>query len=423
MICPMPRPNCRSTLLLSAVLLTFAASAASVASAAPKAIPDPETVIAKLRAEYAPDSRTALFEAKADILPDGTVRIQGLSDMPEALAQLRAAYYAKGIPTDASLTVVPNRDHLGDKLWGMIKTPDAPVFDHPEAAPADRIPAGTPVRRYETRDGLTRMQLPDGTIVWTFDEFVRTMNDTALIIWNRADKIVITAPRVPFAEESGKTDVALVTLGAGTHLRIYEKRPDGWIAVLPDGTKGFVAKTDAEPLEVFQEREENARRASQADFMKATAETALQLRKSGTFTDADRLVRTAFRMHDLLIQRDADMMQKAFPAVDPGKNYAALQPGDLLFFKIGEGKLEATLSLGKSRFVALPDMTGDTADFLKGKKSDRTALKKRFVGAARVDPGFLTDPCLTATRSNPFYQAPPKGLTPCRKRADVPMVR
>ena len=157
--------------------------------------------------------------------------------------------------------------------------------------------------------------------------------------------------------------------------------------------------------------------------MKAVAATALKLRESGMTSDADRLVRTAFRSHDLIIQRDADMMQKAFPAVDPGRHFEQLRAGDLLFFRSADGRLESTISLGKGRFVALPGMSGPTADLNAGKKADRSALRRRFAGAARPDPGFLTDPCLTSTRSNPFYQTPPKVLVPCRKRADVPEIR
>ena len=54
--------------------------------------PDPQTVIEDIRARFAPDARTALFEATAAVLSDGTVRLEGVSDMPEALAQLRAAF-------------------------------------------------------------------------------------------------------------------------------------------------------------------------------------------------------------------------------------------------------------------------------------------------------------------------------------------
>lgn len=385
--------------------------------------PDPQTVIEDIRARFAPDARTALFEATAAVLSDGTVRLEGVSDMPEALAQLRAAFYAKGVPTDAALRVVPDREQLKDKIWGLIRTPDAPVFDRSDSPPADLVPAGTPVRRYDTKDGLTRIQLPDGTVVRTPDEFIRPLNDTGLIIWNRADKIVVTSPRVPFSENRASSGVSLVMLGTGTQLRILEKYADGWTAVLPDGTAGFVARSDASPLEGFQEHQENVRRASQPDFMKTVAATALKLRESGMTSDADRLVRTAFRSHDLIIQRDADMMQKAFPAVDPGRHFEQLRAGDLLFFRSADGRLESTISLGKGRFVALPGMSGPTADLNAGKKADRSALRRRFAGAARPDPGFLTDPCLTSTRSNPFYQTPPKVLVPCRKRADVPEIR
>ena len=92
----------------------------------------------------------------------------------------------------------------------------------------------------------------------------------------------------------------------------------------------------------------------------------------------------------------------------------------MLVFRPVNGVRAAGISLGGSRFVSAPDMGGDLR---KGGAKARAALRKSLEGAVRIDPGFLNDPCLTSTRSNPYWQAPVKALVPCSRRADIEMIR
>lgn len=141
---------------------------------------------------------------------------------------------------------------------------------------------------------------------------------------------------------------------------------------------------------------------------------------SGRHADGGSFLRSVFLAHDLIVQRDPDMLLAAYPKADGGRSLDRFKPGDVLVFRPVNGVRAAGISLGGSRFVSAPDMGGDLRN---GGAKARAALRKSLEGAVRIDPGFLNDPCLTSTRSNPYWQVPVKALVPCSRRADIEMIR
>ena len=191
-------------------------------------------------------------------------------------------------------------------------------------------------------------------------------------------------------------------------------------AALPDGRRGTIAVSAVEKLADFERREESERRSDPAAFMKALSETAVREAASGRHADGGSFLRSVFLARDLIVQRDPDMLLAAYPKADGGRSLDRFKPGDVLVFRPVNGVRAAGISLGGSRFVSAPDMGGDLR---KGGAKARAALRKSLEGAVRIDPGFLNDPCLTSTRSNPYWQAPVKALVPCSRRADIEMIR
>ena len=183
---------------------------------------------------------------------------------------------------------------------------------------------------------------------------------------------------------------------------------------------GTLKKADVQKLDDLQLREESARRESTTAFMKKVAEPAKTLAKV-PYPDGGAFLRDVFLRHDLYLQRDPDMLMRSYPTVKPGKRFDQFKPGDILLFKPVEGVTRAGISLGGSRYVAVPGQ--GIEDFRAGSTKARRAKQTSLTGAVRLDTGFLNDPCLTSTRSNPYWQAPANQLVPCRQRAEVPPVR
>ena len=280
---------------------------------------------------------------------------------------------------------------------------------------------GTPVRRLDDQNNLSLIQLPDGSIGEVPSSQVRAVDDTGILIWNRREKLIVTADRTTFQIEGpDNKSVEMITLPRGAVLRFERAFENTWQAGLPDGRMGTLKKADVQKLDDFQLREESARRESTTAFMKKVAETAKALAKA-PYPDGGAFLRDVFLRHDLYLQRDPDMLTRSYPTVKPGKRFDQFKPGDILLFKPVEGVTRAGISLGGSRYVAVPGQ--GIEDFRAGSTKARRAKQTSLTGAVRLDPGFLNDPCLTSTRSNPYWQAPANQLVPCRQRADVPPVR
>ena len=222
----------------------------------------------------------------------------------------------------------------------------------------------------------------------------------------------------PLQEESAPS--ADVVLPRGAVLRLDSAGDGVMRAALPDGRRGTIAVSAVEKLADFERREESERRSDPAAFMKALSETAVREAASGRHADGGSFLRSVFLAHDLIVQRDPDMLLAAYPKADGGRSLDRFKSGDVLVFRPVNGVRAAGISLGGSRFVSAPDMGGDLRN---GGAKARAALRKSLEGAVRIDPGFLNDPCLTSTRSNPYWQVPVKALVPCSRRADIEMIR
>ena len=355
-----------------ALVLSLGLAGPGTVSAAPlitveTAPGDDAAIIDGVKRTHAPDPHTKLFEVTAETSGGITV-LKGRTDSAEALSDLRAAYYVQKRPVDVRVKL-----------------------------------------------------LPDGSIGLARSTDVRPCTETEILIRNRHERLIVTADEAvfkPLQEESAPS--ADVVLPRGAVLRLDGAGDGVMRAALPDGRCGTIAVSAVEKLADFERREESERRSDPAAFMKALSETAVREATSGRHADGGSFLRSVFLAHDLIVQRDPDMLLAAYPKADGGRSLDRFKPGDVLVFRPVNGVRAAGISLGGSRFVSAPDMGGDLRN---GGAKARAALRKSLEGAVRIDPGFLNDPCLTSTRSNPYWQVPVKALVPCSRRADIEMIR
>lgn len=361
-----------------ALVLSLGLAGPGTVSAAPlitveTAPGDDAAIIDGVKRTHAPDPRTKLFEVTAETSGGITV-LKGRTDSAEALSDLRAAYYVQKRPVDVRVKLLPDSDDLKKKVWAFTTAPVTRITDL-SGRPVTTVPAGTPAARLDEKDGMTLLRLPDGSIGLARSTDVRPCTETEILIRNRHERLIVTADKAvfkPLQEESAPS--ADVVLPRGAVLRLDGAGDGVMRAALPDGRRGTIAVSAVEKLADFERREESERRSDPA----------------------------------------------AYPKADGGRSLDRFKPGDVLVFRPVNGVRAAGISLGGSRFVSAPDMGGDLR---KGGAKARAALRKSLEGAVRIDPGFLNDPCLTSTRSNPYWQAPVKALVPCSRRADIEMIR
>ena len=388
-----------------ALVLSLGLAGPGTVSAAPlitveTAPGDDAAIIDGVKRTHAPDPHTKLFEVTAETSGGITV-LKGRTDSAEALSDLRAAYYVQKRPVDVRVKLLPDSDDLKKKVWAFTTAPVTRITDE--------------------KDGMTLLRLPDGSIGLARSTDVRPCTETEILIRNRHERLIVTADEAvfkPLQEESAPS--ADVVLPRGAVLRLDGAGDGVMRAALPDGRCGTIAVSAVEKLADFERREESERRSDPAAFMKALSETAVREAASGRHADGGSFLRSVFLAHDLIVQRDPDMLLAAYPKADGGRSLDRFKPGDVLVFRPVNGVRAAGISLGGSRFVSAPDMGGDLRN---GGAKARAALRKSLEGAVRIDPGFLNDPCLTSTRSNPYWQVPVKALVPCSRRADIEMIR
>lgn len=376
-----------------ALVLSLGLAGPGTVSAAPlitveTAPGDDAAIIDGVKRTHAPDPHTKLFEVTAETSGGITV-LKGRTDSAEALSDLRAAYYVQKRPVDVRVKLLPDSDDLKKKVWAFTTAPVTRITDL-SGRPVTTVPAGTPAARLDEKDGMTLLRLPDGSIGLARSTDVRPCTETEILIRNRHERLIVTADEAvfkPLQEESAPS--ADVVLPRGAVLRLDGAGDGVMRAALPDGRRGTIAVSAVEKLADFERREESERRSDPAAFMKALSETAVREAASGRHADG-------------------------------GRSLDRFKPGDVLVFRPVNGVRAAGISLGGSRFVSAPDMGGDLRN---GGAKARAALRKSLEGAVRIDPGFLNDPCLTSTRSNPYWQVPVKALVPCSRRADIEMIR
>ncbi len=405
--------------------VSFSFSFACAASAAPlltvESVPESDAaIIENVRKTRAPDPRTTLFEVTART-DGGLTVLEGRTDSPEALSDLRASYHLQKRAADVRVKLLPDSDELKKKVWAFTTAPLTDITDPATGRLVARMPAGTPAARLDEKDGQTLLRLPDGSIGLAKSADVRPCTETEILIRNRQEKLVVTAAEAVFSTlaQAGEAPVDVV-LPRGAVLRLDGGDAEHWRAALPDNRRGTLPKAGVEKLLDVERRFENARREDPEAFMKSIAETARREARSDGHADGAAFLRAVFFAHDLIVQRDPDMLLAAYPKVSGGKALDRFKAGDILIFRAENGVTTTGISLGGSRFASVPDMGGD---FRAGGAKARAELRRALKGAVRIDPGFLNDPCLTSTRSNPYWQAPVKALVPCSRRSEVDVIR
>jgi gamma-D-glutamyl-L-lysine dipeptidyl-peptidase len=103
--------------------------------------------------------------------------------------------------------------------------------------------------------------------------------------------------------------------------------------------------------------------------------------------DCSGFTQAVLWLHGIALPRDSDMQATTGVAIDPGKDFDALRPGDLLFFADGNGVNHVALSLGGSRIVHSALTNGGVAQSnLSGDDDFDRRLRATFTHARRLLP-------------------------------------
>lgn len=213
------------------------------------------------------------------------------------------------------------------------------------------------------------------------DEWRHVRGEDAYEGWIHAGYIAPVLERP--LEEQMLTSIGCTVRGSGERRRLLP--PGAWL--LPDDV---LERGEALSLEALRARFPGDPAAAAATARTLFEGTSYQWGGSTPWgADCSGLVQTAFRLHGLLLPRDA--WQQALTGDDAGRDPLVLEPGDLLFFSDRDDSrvTHVGVSLGRQLMVHVAlgrggyavERLGDTDDLYVER------LRSRFLYARRLPPG------------------------------------
>ena len=380
-----------------------------------------DTLLKDHRSYWAPDTRTAVVRFRTELKND-VVRLTGETDNVSAKTDLIARLTKAGYRVDDASTLLPDVATLGERQWGLVRVPVAPLSAKPTftASQDSQALMGTPVRLLSRQDGWYRVQLPDGYIGWMRRAQITPLTAEALAEHNRSRRLMVTALDGALVTSDGQT---ACRVPMGGLVRLVSGTPENPVVALPDGRTGRVETGGIEPLDIFLERTRRAKTAGTvAEDVVARARNLIgqPYLWGGTSVagmDCSGFVQFAYRLSDYWLPRDASQMaytrSMSARQTDPLKAAA----GELLFFGIKandaspERIQHVGLSLGAGRMIhSLDDV--HVASLNPSDPEYDAYEAGRFLFALPMPVG-AGDACARSLADNGFYQSPPRPLTPC----------
>ncbi len=340
-----------------------------------------EALLAAVRAEFAPDSRQAVFEVAARFDGDGLALV-GVTSEPGAAEALhrRAALLDGWREVRDEVTRLPE-PRLNGEDHAVVTAAVAPMLAAPMIAEVaiSQVILGHHVRVLRRAGRWLHCRSGEGYLGWIHRGYLAPMNESAARAW-----------------QIGTEGEACISLGA--ELRTEEdevlarlpwaarvvRQSDGR-ARLPGGGLGRVVG------ELIPLAQRPLRFPSRGE---AVVRSALQWLGApylwGGVTpagvDCSGFVQALLRMHGIEQPRDSDQQAEVGKPVDPGRDFARLQAGDLLYFaEEGELVSHVALSMGGTRIIHSSLGNGGVfRNDLAGPLRYEQELREIFVCARRV---------------------------------------
>lgn len=341
-------------------------------------------LVEEVRRDHAPDPRLSVFEI--DVEQDGsTLLLKGCVSDPGAAEEL----HQRVGTLDASVRVIDRITRLPDgvephRAHAIVSAAIAPMLAGPMVAESHVSQALLGHRLVVLRRTGRWLQCraQDGYLGWIHRGYVQRVEESAARAW-----------------EIGTGGVACMSLGGhvlGEDGELLARLPwgarmvrdDSGRVLLPDGGGGpFVGD-----LLVLADQESEYPPAGAAMVRTAARWLGAPYLWGGTTpagVDCSGFAQAIYRTHGIELPRDSDQQAEVGAAVDPGRDFADLQAGDLLFFaEVGDRITHVTISTGGPDIIHSSLGNGGVRrNCLTGETHFEEDLRKIFVCARRPITG------------------------------------
>jgi cell wall-associated NlpC family hydrolase len=245
-------------------------------------------------------------------------------------------------------------EELGDEIYGVVRVSVANLRREPrhQAELIDQAVMGSELRVLKQQGGWFYIQTPWDYLGWvTGESFSRFSESELETNWKSTDLVRVTSvdTRIYEAANTSSAVVSDVTLG-GT-IRQLNRGANFSRIQLADGRTGYIQTSQIG--EVITINDSNS--ASGYEIV----ETAIKFHglpylwggNSGKGFDCSGFTQTVFKENGFLLPRDANMQVQLGEEITIEDNFAALEPGDLIYFGSNNRITHVGISLGGPKFI------------------------------------------------------------------------
>ncbi|MBO5381589.1 MAG: C40 family peptidase [Bacteroides sp.] len=313
----------------------------------------------------------------------------------------------------AQSNVSSQRSEENEQGWGIVNLSVANLHDKADFASEMITQAlmGMPVKVLQT-EGWHRIQTPDDYLSWVHKAGIQLCTRAELHAWNRAEKVVVTAPYGTVYSTPNRKSQPVSDVVASNRLKLLGKKGKYYRVGYPDGREGYLHKSLAMPEEKWRKQ---LKQDAASILQTAHRFMGIPYLWAGTSTkgvDCSGFVRAVLLMHDIIIPRDASQQAREGERLEIAPDYSNLQPGDLVFFgrKAADGQKERVVHvafyLGNKRFIH------SQGDVRIGSFDPQDELfdafnLNRLLFAARFLPYINKVEKMNTTDKNPYYNIQP----------------
>jgi gamma-D-glutamyl-L-lysine dipeptidyl-peptidase len=339
-----------------------------------------EEAVAAVRLEFAADPREAIFEV--DVLEDGAaVSVVGVTSEPAAAEALQRR--VGRIEEDRPVSVEVVRLPLAEEglTHAICSSSIAPMLSGPFVSDphVSQTVLGHRLLVYREHGRWLQCRASDGYLGWIHRGYLHRVDELEARRWEAGDDGELCTSLGARVVDDGGTVLARLPWGA----RVV-RLEDGTVR-LPEGTVAWVEGdlvSDAHREERFPLRGERV--VETAGRWYGAPYVWGGVTRAGV--DCSGLVQAIYRTHGLQLPRDSDQQARVGQLVEPGDDFTALRPGDLLYFAEEAGRIShVALSRGGPGIIhASIGNGGVSTNDLTGDNGFEHELRRLFVCARRV---------------------------------------
>lgn len=289
-----------------------------------------EKIIRDITSEFAPDKRTAIFSINYSFEED-FINLTGETNIPEAKDKLLSSL--KKLKIIDQITVLPSKE-LAENIYGIVNLSVANIRTNPDhsAELATQVLLGSRLKILKSSGEWYQVQCEDEYIGWIDDDGLYCMDQIQFDNWNKADKVIITAPFVFSYSEPNANSQPVSDVVQGNLLRFISSENQFVRAEFPDGRIGFVF---AEHTKNYSEWLESRTQNFESIFHTAETLMGIPYVWGGTSIkglDCSGFTKIVFQLNGVQLPRDASQQVHIGELIETENGFDKLLPGDLLFF-------------------------------------------------------------------------------------------